>query len=84
METGEEIAILLMDTQGLFDRETDKIGVTAISSMSTLISSVQIYNLMQTIQSNDLEHLQVIFFNTQIFKINLATTNFSFSLNTRE
>lgn len=61
METGEEIAILLMDTQGLFDRETDKIGVTAISSMSTLISSVQIYNLMQTIQSNDLEHLQVFF-----------------------
>lgn len=84
METGEKIAILLMDTQGLFDREADKIGVTAISSMSTLISSVQIYNLMQTIQSNDLEHLQVIFFNTQIFKINLATTNFSFSLNTRE
>lgn len=69
---GEKIAIVLIDTQGLFDRETDKNGTTAISSLSTLLSSVQIYNLMNNIQSNDLEHLLVSSFFVCFTEIDLS------------
>lgn len=40
----EEIAILLMDTQGLFDNDTTMALTTQIFGMSTLISSYQVVN----------------------------------------
>jgi len=56
---GETVAVLLMDTQGAFDGESTMQECVTIFSLSTLLSSIQIYNLSQHIQENDLEHLQL-------------------------
>lgn len=61
-EDGERVAIILMDTQGLFDREVTTRENLAIFSLSTLLSSAQVYNLSQNIQEDNLEYLQVKFF----------------------
>ncbi|XP_061197696.1 atlastin-1-like [Saccostrea echinata] len=55
---GEKIAILLMDTQGVFDSESTVKDCASVFALSNLISSVQIYNLMQQLQENDLQHLE--------------------------
>ncbi|CAM9423538.1 unnamed protein product [Phaeothamnion confervicola] len=55
--SGEEVAILLMDTQGMFDNETS-MGLTAcIFGLSTLLSSYQIYNVEKRVQENHLQQL---------------------------
>lgn len=56
---GIELAVLFMDTQGTFDCESSRRDSTTIFAMSTLISSVQIYNLLRNIQEDNLENLQV-------------------------
>jgi atlastin len=51
---GEEVAVLVVDTQGMFDNETS-MGLTAcIFGLSTLISSHQIYNVEKRIQVSQL------------------------------
>jgi atlastin len=45
-------AILLMDTQGIFDQELSQIMTIALISLSTIISSYQIYNLNKQIQED--------------------------------
>lgn len=55
----EKIAIILMDTQGLFDTKTSPTDNSRIFALGTLISSVQIFNLNNLIQENQLEYLQV-------------------------
>lgn len=62
---GSKIAILLMDTQGLFDYESTPLDNSRIFSLSTLISSVQIFNLFNNIQEDHLEYLQ---FTTELAK----------------
>lgn len=57
--TGEKIAIILMDTQGVFDNESTVKDNTVIFALSTMVSSVQIYNVQNNIQEDDLQHLQV-------------------------
>ncbi|XP_047023304.1 atlastin-2-like [Helicoverpa zea] len=57
--TGEKVAVLLMDTQGTFDSETTIGQNSTIFALSTLISSVQIYNLSGNIREDDLQHLQL-------------------------
>jgi len=49
-----------MDTQGAFDYENSVQGCSFIFALSTLLSSVQIYNIMQQIQEDALQHLQVL------------------------
>ncbi len=56
---GEKIAILLIDTQGLFDHDTPAAINAKIFSFTTLISSFQIFNLVNMIQEDQLEYLQV-------------------------
>lgn len=58
-EDGEKVAIILLDTQGIFDRYTTVKECTTIFTLSMLVSSVQCYNLMQDIQENDLHHLNL-------------------------
>ncbi|KAG5184944.1 anti-viral guanylate-binding protein [Tribonema minus] len=54
---GETVAVLLVDTQGMFDNETS-MGLTAsIFGLSTLISSHQIYNVEKRIQEDHLQQL---------------------------
>ena len=55
--SGEQVAVLLMDTQGMFDSETDQMLTTCIFGLSTLISSYQVYNLQSQVQEDNLQHL---------------------------
>ena len=67
---GDKIAILLMDTQGLFDHKSLPADNSRIFSLSTLISSMQIFNLFNHIQEDQLQYLQ---FATEYTRF--ATTN---------
>ncbi|ELU03304.1 hypothetical protein CAPTEDRAFT_41770, partial [Capitella teleta] len=53
------VAVLLMDTQGVFDSQSTVTECAVIFALSTLISSVQVFNLSGNIQENDLQHLQL-------------------------
>lgn len=68
----DNIAILLLDTQGVFDNQSTAQDCAFIFSLSTLLSSVQIYNLMQNIQENDLQHLELF---TEYGKMAMDKTN---------
>ncbi|XP_049857521.1 atlastin isoform X1 [Schistocerca gregaria] len=59
LPTGEQVAVLLMDTQGAFDSESTVRDCATIFALSTMVSSVQIYNLLHNIQEDDLQHLQL-------------------------
>ena len=53
----QDVAVLLVDTQGMFDHETT-VGLTAaIFGLSTLLSSCQIYNVDKRIQEDNLQQL---------------------------
>jgi atlastin len=53
----EKLAVLLMDTQGMFDNETTMTLTAQIFGLSTLVSSFQIYNVDKRIQEDNLQHL---------------------------
>lgn len=53
----EKVAILLMDTQGMFDGEISQQLTTHIFGVSTLLSSYQIYNVSRQIQEDNMQHL---------------------------
>ena len=55
---GRKVAILLLDTQGTFDNKTSMKNCTTIFALSTLLSSVQIFNISNNIQEDNLQHLQ--------------------------
>ncbi|KOB70941.1 Atlastin [Operophtera brumata] len=60
LPSGEKVAVLLMDTQGTFDSKSTVRDCSTIFALSTLVSSVQIYNLPGgNIQEDDLQHLQL-------------------------
>ncbi|XP_049878146.1 atlastin isoform X1 [Pectinophora gossypiella] len=59
LDTGEKVAIILLDTQGAFDSESTVRDCATVFALSTMLSSVQIYNLSQNIQEDDLQHLQL-------------------------
>lgn len=58
-ENGDKIAIILLDTQGIFDRQISIRDCTTIFALSMMLSSVQCYNLMNNIHEYDLQHLQM-------------------------
>ncbi|XP_039268288.2 uncharacterized protein LOC120343220 [Styela clava] len=55
---GSEMAVLIMDTQGLFDHKTSKEVNTALLTLSTLASSVQIFNVKERINTQHLDYLK--------------------------
>ncbi|KAL0850824.1 hypothetical protein ABMA28_006746 [Loxostege sticticalis] len=55
---GEKVAVMLMDTQGTFDNDSAMRDNTTIFALSTLLSSLQIYNISGNLKGNDLQHLQ--------------------------
>lgn len=55
--TGEKIAVLLMDTQGLYDMKSSQKLTTQIFGLSTLISSYQILNVERNIDENALSNV---------------------------
>ena len=56
-EDGKKVAVMLMDTQGAFDGESSMRECVTIFALSTMVSSLQIYNLSQQVQEDDLQHL---------------------------
>lgn len=58
-ETGEmeDVAVMLVDTQGMFDNETTMALTASIFGLSTLLSSYQIYNVDKRIQEDNLQQL---------------------------
>ncbi|XP_023944595.1 atlastin [Bicyclus anynana] len=59
LDSGEKVVVYLMDTQGTFDSESTVRDNATIFALSTMLSSVQIYNLSQNIEEDDLQHLQL-------------------------
>lgn len=57
--SGEKVAIILIDTQGLFEMGSEIHDWTTTFALSMLMSSVQCYNIMQNIQENDLQNLEL-------------------------
>uniref|UniRef100_A0A0K0DKH0 GB1/RHD3-type G domain-containing protein n=1 Tax=Angiostrongylus cantonensis TaxID=6313 RepID=A0A0K0DKH0_ANGCA len=58
-KNGEEIAVILMDTQGTFDSQSTVKDCATIFALSTMVSSMQIYNILHNIQEDHLQHLQM-------------------------
>lgn len=56
---GRKVAIMLIDTQGMFDSKTTFDGNVTIFALSAMISSVQIYNVSNNIQEDQLQYLSV-------------------------
>lgn len=56
---GSKVAIILLDTQGIFDDESTVKDCTTIFAISMMMASHQCYNVMQNIQEDDLQHLQL-------------------------
>jgi len=55
--SSEPVAVLLMDTQGMFDNETSMALTAQIFGLSTFVSSFQVYNVEKRIQEDNLQHL---------------------------
>ncbi|XP_028658597.1 atlastin-3 [Erpetoichthys calabaricus] len=55
----KKVAVVLMDTQGAFDSQSTVKDCATIFALSTMTSSIQIYNLSQNIQEDDLQQLQL-------------------------
>lgn len=53
----DDKAVLLIDTQGMFDHETTMALTASIFGFSTLLSSYQIYNVDKRIQEDNLQQL---------------------------
>lgn len=53
----KKMAILLVDTQGMFDHETTMALTASIFGFSTLLSSYQIYNVDKRVQEDNLQQL---------------------------
>lgn len=56
-DTGEEFAVLLLDTPGIMHDDQDEAESAAILALSTLISSVQILNVSCKLRESDLMNL---------------------------
>ncbi|KAL7677747.1 hypothetical protein ACOME3_003984 [Neoechinorhynchus agilis] len=55
----EQIAVLLMDTQGAFDSQSTVRDCATVFALSLMISSIHIYNITQNLQEDNLQHLDL-------------------------
>lgn len=51
--------VMIMDTQGLFDFKTPEQMNKAILTLSTMLSSVQIFNVLRQIDAQHIQYLEV-------------------------
>jgi atlastin len=56
----EPVAIIIMETRGDFDSEIAARDCATVFTLTTLLSSVQLYTLSRNIQQRDLQQLQLI------------------------
>jgi atlastin len=57
-----QLAVMILDTQGIFDKDTSQADNAFIFSLSTLVTSTLIFNLHERIQMDDMQNLKVLFF----------------------
>jgi len=55
--SGQEVAVVLVDTQGSFDKNSTVRDCATVFALSLMTSSVLVYNLFNNIQEDDLQHL---------------------------
>merc|ERR1719357_817206 len=56
---GEQLAVFLMDTQGTFDYRTTVRENMTVFALSTMTSSVLVYNVQHGVREDHLQHLQL-------------------------
>ena len=71
-----EKAFLLIDTQGTFDNESTEKENKILFSLSTLISSVQIYNVTSQLSKDKLENLELFSTYAKLFSDNIENCPF--------
>lgn len=71
-EDGRRIAIILMDTQGIFDNKTPMLQNAILFGFSTMLASVQIFNVSQLFGDDSFQHLQLF---TEYGKFALEISN---------
>jgi len=59
LPSGEEVVVLLMDTQGAFDTSSTVKDCATVFAVSTMVSSVQVFNISSNLQEDHLQHLQL-------------------------
>ncbi|XP_054157456.1 atlastin-3-like [Oppia nitens] len=55
----KEVAVILMDTQGAFDSEYTVRDSATVFALSTMTSSIQVFNLMHNLQEDNLQVLEI-------------------------
>lgn len=58
LPSGEEVAVIFLDTQGSFDCRANMKQSATIFALSTMLSSKEIFNIKDNLQEDYLQHLQ--------------------------
>ena len=58
-ENGEKVAIILLDTQGTFEKRSSTQDTSVIFALTLMLSSVQCYNVKDQIQEDSLQYLDL-------------------------
>lgn len=72
LDDGRRIAIILMDTQGILDNKTPMLQNAILFGFSTMLASVQIFNVSQIFGDDNFQHLQLF---TEYGKFALEISN---------
>jgi len=72
-EEGQEIDLLLFDTEGFAVANVSETYDAQIFAAATVLSSVLVYNSMHLIDAKELEYLDLLAHNTQLFSLKAAT-----------
>lgn len=72
----DKVAIILMDTQGIFDNKSSLKDCISIFAISMLLSSVQCFNVMRQVQEDDLMNLELFTKYAQLAKEDLIEKPF--------
>ncbi len=59
-QKGTKVALFLMDTQGNFDAQTEKAMNSIVYGLSTLVSSIQVYNFKERLLAYDYRHFVIL------------------------
>ena len=73
VSSDKKVGVVLMDTQGAFDSTSTVKDCATVFALSTMTSSVQVYNLSQNIQEDDFQNLELF---TEYGRLALEESNF--------